>query len=336
MFRGRHPKSVRSLTSSAMATTDTPGTGMTDIERYLFDLNGFLVVRNVFTPEEIATANAAIDKRSSSIVERKGDLRLGGKKGDALAGDGVTGREDLGGMLGWNPKEDRDVFRSVLTHPKLVPYYHELVGKGYRMDHLPLLIQQNPGADGFVFHGGKMNDDGTWCDDLAYTWSNGKIYNRLLAVSMALTETKPGDGGFCVIRGSHKANLPCPPSVQKHEECQEFVENPSLRPGDVLLFSEATTHGTLPWSGGHTRRSCLYRFAPATSAYGRAYMTGAQPSWPEDMIDDLTEAEKSVLEAPYHPRLDRPSLEQNGEIHVTSRAAFKKEHDAKVFGSKYF
>ena len=65
-------------------------------------------------------------------------------------------------------------------------------------------------------------------------------------------------------------------------------------------------------------------------------MTGAQPSWPEDMIDDLTEAEKSVLEAPYHPRLDRPSLEQNGEIHVTSRADFKKEHDAKVFGSKYF
>ena len=323
-------------TVSASQTADTTDVAhtMTDLEKYLFDLNGFLVVRGVFSEEEVRNANAAIDKRSSKIVERKGDLRLGGNKGAPLAGDGVTGREDLGGMLGW-PEGDREVFRSVLTHPKLVPYYHALVGNGYRMDHLPLLIQQNPGADGFVFHGGKMNDDGSWCDDLAYTFNNGRMYNRLLAVSVALTATKPGDGGFCVIRGSHKANLPCPPAMQRHEVAREFVENPELAPGDVLLFSEATTHGTLPWSASHTRRACLYRFAPATSAYGRAYMT-SKPAWPEDMMKDLTEAQAAVLEAPYHPRLDRPSLEADGRVAVTSRAEFKKEHDAKVFGSKYF
>jgi hypothetical protein len=323
-------------TVSASETADETDVAhtMTDLEKYLFDLNGFLVVRGVFSEEEVRNANAAIDKRSSKIVERKGDLRLGGNKGAPLAGDGVTGREDLGGMLGW-PEGDREVFRSVLTHPKLVPYYHALVGNGYRMDHLPLLIQQNPGADGFVFHGGKMNDDGSWCDDLAYTFNNGRMYNRLLAVSVALTATKPGDGGFCVIRGSHKANLPCPPAMQRHEVAREFVENPELAPGDVLLFSEATTHGTLPWSASHTRRACLYRFAPATSAYGRAYMT-SEPAWPEDMMKDLTEAQAAVLEAPYHPRLDRPSLEADGRVAVTSRAEFKKEHDAKVFGSKYF
>ena len=322
-------------TASAAETASADVTYcMTDLEKYLFDLNGFLVVRGVFSEAEVAAANAAIDKRAERIVERKGDLRLGGDKGDALAGDGVTGREDLGGMLGW-PEGERDVFRDVLTHPKLVPYYHALVGEGYRMDHLPLLIQQNPGADGFVFHGGKMNDDGSWCDDLAYTFNNGRMYNRLLAVSVALTRTEPGDGGFCVVRGSHKANLPCPPEVQRHEVATEFVENPRLAQGDVLLFSEATTHGTLPWSAARTRRACLYRFAPATSAYGRAYMT-SPPSWPEEMTKDLTPAQAAVLEAPYHPRLDRPSLRGDGDVAVTSRAAFKKEHDAKVFGSKYF
>jgi hypothetical protein len=56
------------------STSDAPAAGMTDLERYQFDLNGFLVVRNVFSPEEIAAANAAIDARSSSIVERDGDL----------------------------------------------------------------------------------------------------------------------------------------------------------------------------------------------------------------------------------------------------------------------
>ena len=65
--------------------------GVSDLERYLFDLNGFLVVRGVFTPDEIAAANAAIDARTEAIVERKGDLRLGGSKGDPLAGDGADG-----------------------------------------------------------------------------------------------------------------------------------------------------------------------------------------------------------------------------------------------------
>ena len=60
-------------------------------------------------------------------------------------------------MLGW-PSPDRDVFRSVLAHPKLVPV-HAMVGEGYRMDHL-LCSSTAPGADKFVFHGGKMNDDG--------------------------------------------------------------------------------------------------------------------------------------------------------------------------------
>jgi len=106
-------------------------------------------------------------------------------------------------MLGWEAP-DSDVFRRVLAHPMLVPYYHAMMGEGYRMDHLPLLIQQAPGADGFVFHGGKMNDDGTWCEELAYQWHGGKMHNRLLAVSVAMTETKEGDGGFCIIPGSQE------------------------------------------------------------------------------------------------------------------------------------
>ena len=36
----------------------------------------------------------------------------------------------------------------MLAHPRLVPYLHELVGPGYRLDHNPLLIMQDPGAEG--------------------------------------------------------------------------------------------------------------------------------------------------------------------------------------------
>jgi hypothetical protein len=52
-------------------------------------------------------------------------------------------------------------------------------------------------------------------------------------------------------------------------ELASLVVQPALSPGDLLVFSEPTLHGTLPWAAEHQRRTCIYRFAPAGSAYGR-------------------------------------------------------------------
>ena len=35
---------------------------MTEDEKYLFDLNGYLVIENVLTPDELTQANEAIDR----------------------------------------------------------------------------------------------------------------------------------------------------------------------------------------------------------------------------------------------------------------------------------
>jgi len=72
-----------------------------------------------------------------------------------------TWRKDLAGFLGWD-KPHCEPFRDVLAHPRLVPYLHELVGPGYRLDHNPLMIMQDPGAEGFEFHGGSTLDNGDW------------------------------------------------------------------------------------------------------------------------------------------------------------------------------
>jgi hypothetical protein len=86
---------------------------------------------------------------------------------DALGGDGTTGRADMGGMLEWEAA-DGDPFRAMLAHPRLTPVLNQLVGVGHRMDHLPLLISQSQGAEGFKFHGGATQSDGSWAFDLAY------------------------------------------------------------------------------------------------------------------------------------------------------------------------
>ena len=113
----------------------------TDDEKYLFDTFGYLIVRNVLTQEEVDCANDAVDKHMQSIQERVSPVLRNTKKNTAFSGDGKRGRMDLGGVLEWG--EDSKVFKSILAHPKLVPKFHGLIGKGYRMDHNPFLIAQD-------------------------------------------------------------------------------------------------------------------------------------------------------------------------------------------------
>ena len=40
------------------------------------------------------------------------------------------------------------------------------------------------------------------------------------------------------------------------------VHNPPAKAGDLIIFLEATQHGTLPWTGKGERRSLFYRYSP--------------------------------------------------------------------------
>jgi len=318
---------------------------MTDTEKYLFDLNGFLIVRGVLSPAEVAQANASIDARQAEFKTRDDrDLR-NTKDGTPLAGDGVTPRKDLGGFMGW-PSPDGDVFRKMLAHPKLVPYLNELCGSGYRLDHMPLLLAGDKGSEGFSLHGGTINDKGEFVPYLAYQYSHGKMYNPLLAASFSLVDHPKGSGGFVCIRGSHKANFPTPRVlIDGHDDLDGCLYQPETKAGDVVLFSEGTVHGATAWNLEYQRRLCLIRFAPSTVAYGRAYSENAG-RWPEAFYEHLTQEQAAVLEPPYNVRLDRPTVSaapgcephdgDSLQTEVSGRTLPKKEFDRTTFGTKYF
>ena len=310
---------------------------MSDAEKYIFDLNGYIVLRGIFSPEEVASANSAIDKHSDDVLERKGVLR-NTRNDSGMAGDGLSGRMDLGGILGW-PEGERDFFRSVLAHPKLVPYFTELLGKGYRMDHQPFCIVQNKGSEGFALHGGMIDvESGKFNPFLAYSCVQGQMNNCLLACSVVLTDHNAGDGGFCVVRGSHKSNFAAPTEMINGDAYREFLVQPETNAGDVILFSESTVHGALPWTADHQRRVALYRFAPPTMAYGRSY----SPSWPEDMTAGMSQEQLAVMQPPFAVRLDRQQVQVMGDgedeigVVVESRNPKKKAFDKDVFGTDYF
>jgi ectoine hydroxylase-related dioxygenase (phytanoyl-CoA dioxygenase family) len=266
---------------------------MNDAEKCLFDLNGYLVIENVLTPEEVARANAAIDHHRDQIRIRPRDQTLAGGS-PALLGD--QGRGELGGLLYWeNPW--CEPFREMLAHPRIVPYLNELLGKGFRMDHHMSLITMDPGAEGHVLHG----SSGPGFDpNQYYIYRDGRMHNGLTVVQIQLTDVNPGDGGLALIPGSHKSNIAAPREIRLYQKYQEHVRHVVCPTGSAVIFTEAVTHGTLPWRARHQRRSILTRYTAGNLAYVPAYPV---PEWADDRL-------RAVMEPPYHSRLNRPVLEE--------------------------
>ena len=75
------------------------------------------------------------------------------------------------------------------------------------------------------------------------------MWNGLMAVCYQLSDVSPGEGGYACIPGSHRANYSCPDDVRRLETHSEWFKNLPMKAGSALVFTEALTHGTLPWKG---------------------------------------------------------------------------------------
>ncbi|KAH8063090.1 phytanoyl-CoA dioxygenase [Aureococcus anophagefferens] len=281
-------------------------TGLGAQECFLFDLNGYLVIRALRRRGRGAQRRVAA--HAHEAVARTAALKNAREDG-AFGAAGA--RRDLGGMLGW---DDGDPFRGLLAHPRIAPYLAALLGDGYRLDHQPMALLQDAGSEGFGLHGGPLTGAGDLNPELQYRCVNGKPWNALVAMAAHLVDAPDGAGGFCVVKGSHKLNFPVPTA------------------GDVVLFSEATVHGALPWTMPYERRLALYRFSGPNYAYGRAYLN----EW-SGAAAKCTPQQAAVLLPPFAPRLERPLTTGAGDAGpepvVRARAPAKKAHD--VAASEY-
>jgi ectoine hydroxylase-related dioxygenase (phytanoyl-CoA dioxygenase family) len=193
------------------------------------------------------------------------------------------------------------------------------------------------------------------CDHRQTTLSS-TTHPRFLVVTR---KCRQGDGGFCIVRGSHKLNLPVPDNVahgmvdafQEHlyqpvtpkvsagfQNCFDICDNryqPVTQAGDVVIWSEATVHGATPWKADHQRRIALYRFSPANMGYGRGYLE-IDPA----RLEGMTDAQRAVLQPPYATRLERPVVAVVGsgdvQVQIRQRSEEKKQLDMELFGTKYF
>ena len=238
---------------------------MNDEERYLFDLKGYLAVPNALSQEQVGRLNSVLDEHIAA--ECPADMRT----------------HRFGPLLEWG-----DDYRDLIDNPSITPYLSELLGDDFRLDHVYLdVIRSGKGPIGTRLHGGAVPFNPTHY----FRFEGGQMHNGLSVVAYNLKDVGPMDGGFGCVPGSHKSNYSFPDEWKEMEEPGPLVERVTGPAGTAIIFTEALTHGTLPWAGADERRTVFFKYSPHPVSWSAEYFD----------LDDypgLTDAQRGILEGP--------------------------------------
>lgn len=204
-------------------TTEGDGEGLTEREKYLFDLNGYVIVRDVLRPEEVAALNASVTANSTLANHGEGS-------------DGYTCRYK--GFFEWRGENGHaELWRSLIDHPRVFGKLRDLLGGHgpHRLDH-EYGMRMAAGCQGLPLHHG-----GTpYLPSCSYHVRDGAIVNGMVVAAFALTDVNRGDGGFVAVPGSHKSRFHLPSGLRSYAQlaADGALAQPAVKAGDVCLFSE--------------------------------------------------------------------------------------------------
>lgn len=277
----------------------------TDVEEYLFDLQGYVLLRGALSPTEVAACNAAVDTIPRS-VPRNG-------------WHGYIHRENHPEHRGISYQqiyEAGEPFEKLIDHPSYINFVLRFVGGQDTFDyhHGPLFIDENffnlrgPG-ESIPLHGGGHDR----AKRMQYRYHNGRFMCGQVNVLIAHTDIGPGDGGTMVIPGSHKANIKHPAfsRVRKADvwgeqgggsaDDVEGAMEVYMEAGDALVFVDACCHGSARRVNAGERRISVYRYG---SAWNRTRW-GYEPS--EALLERLNPFARQAVQTQTH-RLLPPTL----------------------------
>jgi len=289
--------------TEAISSSEEHGSAQSAVtprELYRFDVQGFLVITGALTDDEVAQLNEAVDANQGKLQER-----LDGAGGsETLAG---APQYEAWGAFEW-PKPWCYPFRALIAHPRAIGYLNAFLGRGWHLDHQPQYFQSPKGASGLGFHLGEYFS----IDGIYYHYKAGQIRSGLTVLQWALADQGGDLGGFACIPGSHKANFPRPREISLWQEDQDMFVCPEVKAGDLIIFSEATTHGALPWTGDHDRRAVLHRYAPGSVQVASGWQAPHSYRLPE-WVDELDPAARLALEPAHAQGRDVITADRNTE-----------------------
>jgi len=231
------------------------------IDRYVFDVRGYLVFDQALDRRTVARLRQVIDAQGLSPADETIERQRFGQGGR---------------MFTWD-----SAFADLIDHPLALAVVSELIGPYVRLDHA-YGITMRPGTAGLGLHGPAQPFDASQY----YLHRMGAMRSGLLTLSWALCDAEPGEGGFGCIPGSHRASQPLPRGAESL-----VVEVPQ-KAGSLLVFTEALMHCTIPWNGAGTRWSVLFKYSPGSTAWDPT------PAAPAEVVAGMSPRQQRFFQPP--------------------------------------
>lgn len=225
---------------------------MTEEQKFLFDLNGFLVIENVLSEEECR-------KIRQQVYNMKYRPELLPE----------TWRQVPGGLL-----------EPLIDHPKIIPVLHELLGPHLRLDYGYAIWREKGQRHPMDLHHGGPTPEPMF----RYSYNHGRIHSGLLRVVFEFNHVGPDDGGTCFLPGSHKSNYNVPNSMTSLDPDRQspFLYRVSCKAGSAIIFTENVAHGGPVWQNEATPRVAAFY------SYNHLGMQFHKPNFSPEIIAGLS------------------------------------------------
>lgn len=225
------------------STTITPAV-VTDADRFLFDLQGFILLPGAIAPDDVSQMLAALNELEA---QKQDDSHWLKPRADGAVSQPTRqetpGQLRLNGLLRLSNAFDR-----LIDYPTIYPYIEAFMNRPQLAN--TWAISKFAGSNGKpgAWHRGTDTD--------AYFVRNGVIRNRMINTVYFLNDNELDNGCMTAIPGGHKCNFTLPWGKYNGLDLPGSVPITG-KAGDVLVFSESLLHNGL----GHTsgmRRSNIY------------------------------------------------------------------------------
>ncbi len=261
-----------------------------DLNDFLFDLRGYLILQNAVDAAHVAELNAAFDAFPAlGFGEWWGNVQRLDNNGHA-------------GLELQNIVEAGRPFERLIDHPAWIERLRRYCGEqgtyvdGLFLDECFASVRRSGGY--FPMHSG--GQDGIVRNQ--YRFVNGRFRCGQVNILLALTDIGPGDGGTRILPGSHKSNIahpvfskPWDERVKADDEQVEGSIEVNMKAGDALMFVDALSHGATKRINAGDRRVVIFRYGPSwgNTRYGYSYS--------DELLARVTPAQRSILQ-PITPR----------------------------------
>jgi phytanoyl-CoA hydroxylase len=214
---------------------------VTPQQRRQFDQQGYFILEGVFTDDELAAVETAIDP-----LEREHEQRLRAKDGSNAISqvDAITFTVHI--------VKKSDVLKGFAAHPAICDVCHDLIGDDVRLY-----------WDQSVYKKSGVPQEFPWHQDNGYTFVEPQQY---LTFWIPLVDVDAENGCPWIAPGMHRLGTlehwATPIGLKCLEEAPDAVPAPARR-GDVIVFSSLAPHRTGPnLKPGTVRKAYILQYAP--------------------------------------------------------------------------